>query len=292
VTAPWVAHFGLSRTPFGKAIPARDLYSRQAHEEAVARINFRIVESALGVVTGDVGAGKTVSVRAAVSALDSTRHQVIYIANPAFGTRGLYVTMVRALGAQPRYLKAELMAQAQDLLAAEAAERHRKVVVVVDEAHLLEPDQLEELRLLTNGDMDSSSPFAGILVGQPTLSRQLRMGRFAALDQRIATRFAIKAMDIGESSAYLRHHLALAALRRRRHRPPAPGGERPAACAQQCRHRSLDGGSSFRQGLGRRCLRQAGRCRDHEGLTVTRSTRGPPWSKRVAASRTMIVAGA
>jgi type II secretory pathway predicted ATPase ExeA len=71
------------------------------------------------VITGDVGAGKTVSVRAAVDALDRTRHQVIYIANPAFGTRGLYVTIVRSLGAEPRYLKAELMAQAADLLAAE-----------------------------------------------------------------------------------------------------------------------------------------------------------------------------
>ena len=58
--------------------------------------------------------------------------------------------------------------------------------------------------------MDSASPFAGILIGQPTLNRQLRMGVFAALDQRIATRFSIKAMDIGESAAYLRHHLALA----------------------------------------------------------------------------------
>jgi len=83
------------------------------------RINFCIVESAIGVVTGDVGAGKTVSVRAAVSSLDPTRHQVIYIANPAFGTRGLYVTIVRSLGAEPRYLKAELMVQAADLLAAE-----------------------------------------------------------------------------------------------------------------------------------------------------------------------------
>jgi hypothetical protein len=62
---------------------------------------------------------------------------VIYISNPAFGTRGLYVTIVRALGAQPRYLKAELMAQASDLLAAETAERHRRVVVPCDEAHLL-----------------------------------------------------------------------------------------------------------------------------------------------------------
>jgi len=51
---------------------------------------------------------------------------------------------------------------------------------------------------------------AGLLVGQPTLSRQLRMGTFAALDQRIATRFTIKPMDLAESAAYLRHHLTLA----------------------------------------------------------------------------------
>ena len=130
--APWAAHFGLTRTPFGKSIPARDLFARQAHAEAIARIGFCVVESALCVVTGDVGAGKTVALRAAVSGLDPTRHQVIYIANPAFGTRGLYVTIVRALGAQPRYLKAELMAQAGDLLAAEAAERHRRVVLICD----------------------------------------------------------------------------------------------------------------------------------------------------------------
>jgi type II secretory pathway predicted ATPase ExeA len=158
--APWAVHFGLARTPFGKSIAARDLFARQAHAEAIARISFCVVESALGVVTGDVGAGKTVALRAAVAALDPTRHQVIYIANPSFGTRGLYVTIVRALGAQPRYLKAELMAQAGDLLAAETAERHRRVVLICDEAHLLQPDQLEELRLLTNSDMDSASPWA------------------------------------------------------------------------------------------------------------------------------------
>src|SRR6266702_3301360 len=208
--APWAAHFGLARTPFGKSIPARDLFARQAHAEAIARISFCVVEQALCVVTGDVGAGKTVALRAAVAGLDPTSHQVIYIANPAFGTRGLYVTIVRALGAQPRYLKAELMAQASDLLAAETAERHRQVVVICDEAHLLQPDQLEELRLLTNSEMDSASPFAGILAGQPTLNRQLRMGMLAALDQRIATRFSIKPMDLAESAAYLKHHLQLA----------------------------------------------------------------------------------
>ncbi|MGO9292872.1 MAG: hypothetical protein ACLP52_03140, partial [Streptosporangiaceae bacterium] len=69
---------------------------------------------------------------AAVAGLDPTRHQVIYIANPSFGARGFYVTIVRALGDRPRYLKAELMAQASDLLAAEAEERHRRVVIICD----------------------------------------------------------------------------------------------------------------------------------------------------------------
>ncbi|HVC99988.1 MAG TPA: AAA family ATPase [Candidatus Dormibacteraeota bacterium] len=210
IRAPWLTHFGFTRTPFSKSLAPSELFSRQPHQEAVARILHCIQESALGVITGEVGAGKTVAARAARAALDPIRHQVIYVANPAFGTRGLYVTVVQALGAQPRFFKAEVMAQAQQLLEAEEAERHRRVVIVVDEAHLLKPDQLEELRLLTNSDMDSKSPFAGILLGQPTLNRQLRLGVFAALDQRIATRFHIPPMDLGDATAYLRHQLGLA----------------------------------------------------------------------------------
>ncbi len=57
--------------------------------------------------------------------------------------------------------------------------------------------------------MDSPSPFALLLVGQPTLTRQLRMGVFAALDQRIATRYQLTPMDLAESATYLRHHLSL-----------------------------------------------------------------------------------
>ena len=209
VRAPWVNHFGFTKTPFGKSIPAKNLFARQAQDEAVARMRFCISEAALGVITGEVGIGKTVAVRAATDGLDPTSHLVVYIANPAFGTRGLYLAIVSALGGQPRWSKAELMAQAQTLLAAEEHERHRRVVLIVDEAHLLSPVQLEELRLLTNADMDSRTPFALLLVGQPTLARQLRMGVFAALDQRIATRYGILPMDLVESANYLRHHLAL-----------------------------------------------------------------------------------
>ena len=206
---PWVAHFGFAKTPFTKRIAARDLMARTAHAEAIARIGFCIAEAALGVVCGEVGAGKTVAVRAATAALDRTRYQVIYIPNPTIGTRGLYVAIVAALGGSPRFHKAEVMRQAADLLAAEQTERRRRVVIVIDEAHLLSPEQLKELRLLTNTDMDAASPFAGIL-GQPTLARKLRLGVFAALDQRIATRYTIAPMDLAESAAYLAHHLHLA----------------------------------------------------------------------------------
>jgi type II secretory pathway predicted ATPase ExeA len=82
--------------------------------------------------------------------------------------------------------------------------------VIIDEAHLLTAEQLEELRLLTNSEMDSVMPFAGILVGQPHLRRRLRLGSFAALDQRIALRYELTGMNAKETADYLAHHLKLA----------------------------------------------------------------------------------
>ena len=84
------------------------------------------------------------------------------------------------------------------------------MVLVVDEAHLLANEQLEQLRLLTNADMDARSPLTLILLGQPTLRRRLKIGHFAALDQRIALRYHLDGLPLAETLAYLKHHLALA----------------------------------------------------------------------------------
>jgi len=86
-----------------------------------------------------------------------------------------------------------------DHLAAEKHERGRAVIVAVDGAHLLSADQLEELRLLTNSEMDRVAPFAGLLLGQPTLRRRIKLGAFAALDQRIALRYALPGMTEPET---------------------------------------------------------------------------------------------
>jgi type II secretory pathway predicted ATPase ExeA len=204
------SHYGFTRTPFGRSLVPQMLHRHSAHAEAVARIGWCISERALGVITGEVGAGKTVAIRAALANLDQTRSTIIYLGNPAVGARGIYHGIVTALGGVPRFHKAALIPQTADLLDAEEHERGRQVTLVIDEAHLLAADQLEELRLLTNADLDSRSPFAALLVGQPTLRRRIKLGTFAALDQRIALRYAMNGMEPDETKSYLVHHLKLA----------------------------------------------------------------------------------
>jgi len=145
-----------------------------------------------------------------VGGSDASRYTVIYLGNPTVGARGLYSSIVSTLGGIPRFHRASLIPQAQDALAIEEHERGRRVVLVLDEAHLLDAEQLEGLRLLTNADMDSHAPFACLLVGQPTLRRRIRLGAFAALDQRVALRYAMTGMEAAETADYVGHHLRIA----------------------------------------------------------------------------------
>ena len=204
------AFYGFTRMPFGRDLAPGMLHRHTAHAEAAARITWCVGEKALGVLTGEVGVGKTAAARAALSALDSTRHTLIYLGNPTVGARGVLHAVVSTLGGTPRYSHAALVPQAADALAAEHAERGRTPVLVIDEAHMLDHYQLEAIRMLTNHDMDSASPFACLLVGQPTLRRRIKLGVLAALDQRIAVRYHMAGMTAEETTGYIRHHLALA----------------------------------------------------------------------------------
>src|SRR5680860_1260893 len=103
------AHYGFTRMPFGRDLAPQMLHRSAGHNEAVARITWCISERALGVVTGEVGSGKTVATRAATAELDQSRHSIIYLGNPAVGARGLYSAIVTALGGIPRFHKASLI---------------------------------------------------------------------------------------------------------------------------------------------------------------------------------------
>jgi type II secretory pathway predicted ATPase ExeA len=202
--------YGFTRMPFGRDLAPGMLHRHTAHSEAVARIGWCVTERRIGVITGEVGAGKTVAIRAALSALDVSRHTIIYLPNPTVGVRGIHGAIVATLGAVPRFHHAALVPQTAEALATEQAERGRTPIVVIDEAHLLDHPQLESIRMLTNHEMDSTSPFACLLVGQPTLRRRMKLGVLAALDQRIGLRYTMPPMTSEETGRYLCHHLALA----------------------------------------------------------------------------------
>ncbi|MGP8207445.1 MAG: ExeA family protein [Acidimicrobiales bacterium] len=202
--------YGFTRMPFGRDLPPSSLYRSTAHAEAVARLTWCVAERGLGTLTGEVGCGKTVAARATVASLDPSRTQVIYCPNPTVGGRGILSLVVTALGGVPRFHRAALIPQAAEALACAEDERGRRVLVLVDESHLLDPDQLEDLRMLTNAELDSRSPAAIVLIGQPTLRRRLHQGAMAALDQRITLRVHMEGMELAETLAYIRHHVSLA----------------------------------------------------------------------------------
>jgi type II secretory pathway predicted ATPase ExeA len=203
-------HYGFTRTPFGRDLAPGMLHRHAAHNEAVARISWCIAERSIGVVTGEVGAGKTVSVRTVLAGLDTSRHTVIYLGNPMIGVRGIHEAIVTAFGGAPTNLSSRLVRQASAALTAERDERGRTPVLVLDEAHLLSYEQLETIRMLTNHAMDADSPLACLLVGQPTLRRTMKLALLAALEQRTALRYTMPPMTAAETTSYIKHHLALA----------------------------------------------------------------------------------
>ena len=204
------AHYGFTRTPFGRDLAPGMLHRHASHNEAVARIAWCIAERSIGVVTGEVGAGKTVSVRTVLASLDPSKHTVIYIANPMIGVRGIHEAIVTAFGQAPAHLGSRLSVQATAALTAEREERGRTPVLIVDEAHLLSYEQLETIRMLTNHAMDQDSPLACLLVGQPTLRRTMKLAVLAALEQRTALRYTMPGMTAAETASYIKHHLGLA----------------------------------------------------------------------------------
>jgi type II secretory pathway predicted ATPase ExeA len=203
------AHYGFHRMPFGRDLAPGMLHRHTSHNEAVARISWCISERSIGVVTGEVGAGKTVSVRTVLAGLDPSRHTVIYLPNPLIGVRGIHEEIVAAFGQAPNHLGSRLITQTGKALLAEREERGRTPVLVLDEAHLLTYEQLETIRMLTNQGMDQDSPLACLLVGQPTLRRTMKLAVLAALEQRTALRYTMPGMTATETASYVAHHIKL-----------------------------------------------------------------------------------
>lgn len=203
------SYFGFTKMPFKKDLSPSELFSYSSHLEAKARISFLIEESSIGVITGEVGSGKTVALRSEINSLDLSRYNIIYIPDPLGGSRRIYSHIVTSLGEKPLMYNSSLINQTNSLLEKEVVEKGKKTVVIQDEAHLLNRLQLEDLRLLTNSNMDSSSMFSLILVGQLPLKSMLRLGINSALEQRITLKYSLAPMTLDETTKYISHHIKL-----------------------------------------------------------------------------------
>lgn len=205
--------YGFSATPFSRGLPTSKLFLARGQDELKARLEYLVRERGIGLITGEIGSGKSTSVRAFVDSLDPTRYTVVYTANPLIGSSGFYREVLTLLGEPvPRYRPQMVLALQRtfDLL---SHERKKTPVIIVDEAHLLPQTMLEELRLLLNVRMDSQAAAALVLVGHTELRRTLRLSIHEALWQRTTVRYHLRALDLAETGAYIRHQLEAAGYR-------------------------------------------------------------------------------
>jgi len=207
------AFYGLSRTPFARDLAADELFDSYDGREALARLDYLVARRAFGVLTGDSGSGKTTALRALARRLDPARHRLLYLAQSDLNPRSFYREILRQMGLCPAYHAPDAKRQASDALWS-AYEQQRQPVLIVDEAHLLSPTMLEELRFCLNFSMDAASPLTLILAGQTELRHRLALRAFDAIRQRIALRYHLSGLSAEETAAYLRHHLQIAGATR------------------------------------------------------------------------------
>ena len=213
--------YGLKERAFGKTPDPRYLFLNELYEEALERLVYSVEEMELALLTGEVGSGKTLLTRALVDRLGG-RYETGLMLNPRLGPRQFLRAAASELGVEgPRFHAEELLDQVHARLL-ELDRQGRAALLVVDEAHLI-PGRptFEEIRLLTNFQLDDRNLLAVVLVGQPELRERLRRPAHRPLTQRIGAHFHLTALSEADAAAYLGHRVEVAGGRRALFTPPA-----------------------------------------------------------------------
>lgn len=204
----YTAFFGLTEAPFSIVPSARFLYLSDRHREALNHLLAGLADGGgFGLLTGEVGTGKTTVLRALLSKLgDDT--QVAVVLNPALSAHELLESICDELGlpASPEDSYKILTDRLYDHLKAnDSAGKH--TLLLIDEAQHLLPDVLEQLRLLTNLETDQRKLLKVVLVGQPELQQLLQQSGLRQLAQRITSRYHLLPLTETEVAAYVRFRL-------------------------------------------------------------------------------------
>ena len=213
--------FGLSERPFSKTPDPRFLFLSRGHREALARLQYAVEERDLVLLTGEIGCGKTTLTRALMDVLDE-RFRVICLINPRLTPLEFLRVFALRLGvAEPARYKTDLLDQLGSCLF-RFHEENVCPVVVVDEAQLVpHKETFDEIRLLTNYQLDDRNLRSLVLVGQPELRRRLQHRAYEPLRQRIGMQYDLRPLDLEETAEYLDFRMAAAGGEAGVFQPPA-----------------------------------------------------------------------
>jgi type II secretory pathway predicted ATPase ExeA len=203
-------HYGFTRMPFTKDLPPNDLFAPAALQELASRLTFLTRERGLGLLTGEIGSGKSTAVRRFAASLDPNQFLVVYLPNPTIGISGLYRDLLISLAYEPPHSRPKMVARIRSAFQDLLQNKHRCPVIIIDEAHHLPPDAFEQLRLLFSTEMDSQSLGALLLVGHPELRNTLRLSIHQSFAQRISTRYHLSPLDLQATLAYIQHQFTIA----------------------------------------------------------------------------------
>jgi len=204
------AWFGLKRFPFDKNIKPQEALNTEPLNEALARLDYIKRRGGILLLTGDPGVGKTLALRRFVHGLNENLFTTYYTPLATLSRSDLLYHINRLLGLPHRLSKSAIYTQIQKTLLESKEQFGKTVLLIIDEAHLLQTGPLEELRLLTNFKMDSYDPFILILSGQSDLRRVMDFAVMEPFNQRIAIRYHMPPLSPEQSKHYVTHHLKLA----------------------------------------------------------------------------------
>jgi general secretion pathway protein A len=214
-------HFGLTCHPFAKDIEVDALFASRTCQELEARLSHLIELRGIGLVTGDAGSGKTTVCRKVATQLHSGLYRVYYLPNSTGNVMDLYKSICWEMGLPTERSRAALYRAIRNEVTRQCVETRVRPVLIVDEAHHLRSDVLEDLRLLTNYAMDSQNRLCLVLVGQTELRRRIGMAVHEALNQRVVVRYHVEGMSAEEVANYLAHLLRRAGTELPVFEPPA-----------------------------------------------------------------------
>lgn len=207
----YTRYFGLNEKPFTLTPNPRFIFLSNQHREAFAHLLYGI-NNRHGFIEliGEVGTGKTTVLRTLLDQLQKRNCRIALIFNPCMTAVELLRSIGQEFGLETRGLGSHDLLNNLNRFLLEENAGGRTVVLVIDEAQNLQPDVLEQLRLISNLETKNEKLIQIILAGQPELESVLQRHNLRQLNQRIAVRYRLGTMDRAETGAYIRHRLEIA----------------------------------------------------------------------------------